>query len=613
MSSSTWREARNRHPVYAGLAHGFKPRKRQTLSQWACENLVLPAERASLPGPYRPGDAVYQRAIMDAITDPDISDVVMVTSAQVGKTTVLVAALGYFADAEPSPQLMVHPTQINADEYLEEALEPTIAASPALAAVFTGLSYPGGYVALVGANNPRQLAARPIRVVVGDEVDRWPLSAGDEGTPAALAEKRTITYHNRKHVYASTPRHTKTSQIVAMFMRSRQHYYHVVCPDCGHKQVLQWKNVAYTKGREAEATYHCESCGVGWDEMRKRALVRDAEQMGGGWLTAKKAPFKCFETNTPAQPNKIGFYLNELYSPWSSMAKMAVAWTEAEGNPADEQVFYNTRLGLPWDGNFSDVADVEGLKNRRETYSPRICPKDAGLVTGSVDVQDDRIEILTTAWGLEDEQWVLEHIIVNQDPSIPATWDHVAEVLARRYRHETGLKELGVEVVAVDSGGHFTQEAYKFAARGQKRGLRWHAIKGVSGEGKPIWRISENMQRKGVPLVLVGVDDAKTTIYKRYALQKKGPGYIHLHEGLSDKLLEQMTVEHVEIEYSDHGFPKRVWDKKPGARNEGLDMMVYNLAARSSMKIDMAVRLTALNQREQERLDPAKVGAMFAA
>ena len=56
----------------------------------------------------------------------------------------------------------------------------------------------GGHISLVGSNSPSGLASRPIRIVLCDEVDRYPASAGSEGDPIQLARKRSATFWNRK-------------------------------------------------------------------------------------------------------------------------------------------------------------------------------------------------------------------------------------------------------------------------------------------------------------------------------------------------------------------------------------------------------------------------------
>ena len=45
----------------------------------------------------------------------------------------------------------------------------------------------------------------PIRIVWMDEVDRYPASAGGEGDPVVLAEKRATTFWNKKYIKTSTP------------------------------------------------------------------------------------------------------------------------------------------------------------------------------------------------------------------------------------------------------------------------------------------------------------------------------------------------------------------------------------------------------------------------
>lgn len=603
------------NPLIAGLIQGFRPRRRLTLSQFAEKRIVLSPERSASPGPFRIGDAVYQRGMMDAITDPDVEEAVFLTSSQVGKTSILTAIQGYYAMQEPSPQLSVFPTQIVADAYCEEQFDPTIKDSPKLAALFRGYDYPGGYIAFVGANIPSQLAMRPIRVVTGDEVDRWPASSGKEGSPIDLATTRTKTFENRKIILASTPLLTKTSMIVERFRTSKQHFFFVCCHECETAQVLKWERVRFDKHREDKATYACEGCGVLWTNAQKRRNVRDAEKRGGGWRRVRDMSFfdgyfKSLKPKGVTEEGRVGFYISELYSPFSTLAKMAQAWGEAEGDPTKEQAFRNTREGMPWDGEVSSVADADMLKQRREEYSPRVVPKRAGLVTASVDVQDDRLELLTMAWGVGDEAWLLERIVINSDPSVNATWDILAENLLRRYPHEGGHGTLGIEAVAVDSGGHFTQMVYKFCARHQRVGRLWYAIKGVPGQGKLAWAQSKQKLRDNTKLFLVGVDDMKTTVYARYGIQKVGPGYVHIHSGINDDLINQMTAEHAVVEYNAHGFPVRNWERiRP--RNEMLDLLVYNNAVRSSINIDMNVRLMRMTAPSAKALDATQIGALF--
>ena len=64
----------------------FRPPKARTVSEWADENRVLVSESSSEPGPWRTDRAPYQREIMDAFTQPGIYEIVIMASAQVGKS-----------------------------------------------------------------------------------------------------------------------------------------------------------------------------------------------------------------------------------------------------------------------------------------------------------------------------------------------------------------------------------------------------------------------------------------------------------------------------------------------------------------------------------------------
>lgn len=52
--------------------------------------------------------------------------------------------------------------------------------------------FSGGHISIVGANSPAGLASRPVRVVLCDEVDRYPVSAGSEGDPVPLKHESGV-------------------------------------------------------------------------------------------------------------------------------------------------------------------------------------------------------------------------------------------------------------------------------------------------------------------------------------------------------------------------------------------------------------------------------------
>ena len=67
----------------------WKSPPKLTISQWADEKRYLSAEASAEPGKYKTDRAEYQRGIMDAFSDPLVELIVVMSSAQVGKTEIL--------------------------------------------------------------------------------------------------------------------------------------------------------------------------------------------------------------------------------------------------------------------------------------------------------------------------------------------------------------------------------------------------------------------------------------------------------------------------------------------------------------------------------------------
>ena len=192
---------------------------------------------------------------MDAISDPLMRDVVVMAGAQVGKTEMLLNCIGFHVAHDPAPILLVQPTLEMAQAFSKDRLAPMLRDTPTLRGkvkdprsrdannTTTHKVFQGGHISLVGSNSPSGLASRPIRIVLCDEVDRYPASAGSEGDPIQLARKRSATFWNRKIAMVSTPTNKGASRIEAAFEESDKRYFFVPCEDCGFEQRLVWSNV----------------------------------------------------------------------------------------------------------------------------------------------------------------------------------------------------------------------------------------------------------------------------------------------------------------------------------------------------------------------------------
>lgn len=530
---------------------------------------------------------------MDACSDPEIQEVVVMAGAQLGKTEAILNIIGYHIDNNPCPILVLQPTLEMAQAFSKDRIAAGLLRStPVLKdkvkdprARDSGNTtlhkvFAGGAITIVGANSPAGLASRPIRIVLCDEVDRYPTSAGSEGDPISLARKRSATFWNRKVIMVSTPTNKGVSRIEDAYGKSDERKYHVPCKHCHHSQVLKWSNVKWEDSQPETAKYLCEECGVLWTEADRVWSIRNGE-----WIAQK--PFKGI----------AGFAINGMCSPWTPLADGVRDFLSVKRNPEQLRVWTNTYLGETWEDAGERIDDFE-LADRREEM-PYI-PDEVIVMTAGIDVQDNRLEMSVIGWGRDDESWVIDHITLYGDPSTPQLWTDLDSRLLHQYETESG-RLLGIRAASVDSGGHFTNSVYTFCKKNQ--GRRIFAIKGVGGDGKAIAGKPSKNNTVKCPLFPIGVDTVKDLMFSRLKIKEAGAGYVHFADTLDDEYFRQLTAEKAVTRFH-RGFKKRVFEKVR-ARNEALDCMVYAIAAYSILGVNvnaLAARIadTEAPQKQEE-------------
>jgi phage terminase large subunit GpA-like protein len=514
---------------------------------------------------------------MDAISDPHNDRVVVMSSAQVGKTEMVNNTVGFFISQDPSPILVLQPTLDMAETWSKDRLAPMLRDTPALrnkvadprsrdsGNTLLHKRFHGGQVTVVGANSASGLASRPIRVLLADEVDRYPVSAGTEGDPVALAIKRTTTFWNRKVIMVSTPTVKGQSRIESAFKESDQRHYLVPCPDCGHEQRLIWAQVRWPEGKPGAAEYCCAECGSLWSDSQRWGAVRK-----GRW-------------EAQADFNGIaGFHLSELYSPWRKLGETAEDFAASKADPERLRTWVNTALGETFEVR-GDTVDGSEMDRLREAYGSDDLPDGVIYATAGIDTQGDRLEVEVVGWGEGEESWGIGYHVLYGDPAQGAVWEELDQLLLETYQTETG-RTVRIAAAAIDSGGHHADSVVRFAHARTRR--RVHAIKGMSGAGKPIWplRASQTKDSRGM-VWMVGVDTAKDTVFARWQIEE-GAGACHLPAdpatGYDDGWIAQVTAEQRMTRYKE-GRPYTVWTLPKGRRNEAFDCRVYALAAMKSL------------------------------
>lgn len=585
--ASSWAKALRR--AIRKAARVARPPPKLTISQWADENLRLSPEDSSESGQYRSSRAPFQRGIMDACSDPATETVVMMSSAQVGKTTIIKAIVGFHMDQDPAPILKLAPTLEMAETFSKDRLAPMCRDTPCLREKIASprardsgntllhKRFAGGHLTMAGANSPASLASRPIRIVLCDEVDRYPPSAGTEGDPVNLAFKRATTFWNRFKALFSTPTIKGLSRIEAAYAQTDQRRFFVPCPHCDAFQTLKWAQVKWEKGKPEQAHYVCEHCGSVITDAHKAAMLRRGE-----WRP----------TSEEGRPGMVGFHINELYSPWRKFGDVANDFVNAKGSPETLKTWVNTSLGETYDEDQGERPEWAQLKARAEPYEVATVPQGGLLLTAFVDVQEDRLAVKLKAWGRGEESWLVVWLELYGDTDydggrdLPEVYKQLDDLLGRGYPHASGAV-LHVASCGIDSGFR-TQAVYNYC---RTRAPRVFPTKGSNTAGRPVLTrpSKQDVNHKGeviaggVQLWNIGTDAAKRQVYGRLKLTEPGPGRMHFPIGLEDEYYEQLCAEKLVTKHR-HGVPYQEWHRtRP--RNEALDCEVgaYHAALRAGM------------------------------
>ena len=587
-------------------AGSLRPLPNLTVSDWADQYRMLSSESSAEPGRWRTDRAPYQRAIMDAFTDLDVRRVVVMSCSQIGKSDIMNNVIGRFAHLAPAPILMIQPTVDMAQDYSKSRIAPMIRDTKVLRDIFQDVKsresgntilsklFPGGRLIMGGANSPAGLASRPIKILLADEVDRFPDSAGTEGDPVDLAAKRMTTFWDRTMGLFSTPTNAGESRIEVEYMEGTQEEWQHKCPNCGEFHLLTHRNMVMDTetvqdGRKKEhihvksVSWRCPDCGYTFSENEMR-----------------RQPQKYVAKNPTAIKNHVrSFFVNCWASPWISWSDVMQEWVDAKGDPEREKVVVNTRFGEPYERT-SSYDNIDKLLARREPYKAEL-PDGVLILTAAVDVQDNRLEYEIVGWGEEEECWGIKKGIILGAPDTAAVWRQLDEQLDREYHFADGTGLL-VARTFIDSGGHYTSEVYNYSLAHLAR--QRFAVRGSSTMGVPIihkYSKAQAYHGRTIPLVLIGTDSGKQYIMDRLAIDVPGPRYFHFpldkpeqdavnevlwNRGYDKIYFQGLTAEEKQPQKKNGRIVYRWVNIAKDHRNEPLDLRVYNLACLSSISPD---------------------------
>jgi phage terminase large subunit GpA-like protein len=176
---------------------------------------------------------------------------------------VLTAAIGYHVVEDPCPVLVLLPTQDDCRDYVVSDVERLFEASPRLRKRLSGPKvggdrinrntlthrlFRGGDLKVVAGKAPRNLRRHTARVLLVDEAD---------AIEASLAERRTLSFANRKIVTGGAPLDEATSPITRLYGQSDQRVWEMPCPACGGFSEIQWEHIEWPECHPEDAAWRC--------------------------------------------------------------------------------------------------------------------------------------------------------------------------------------------------------------------------------------------------------------------------------------------------------------------------------------------------------------------
>lgn len=591
---------------------GILPPPLLRVSEWAQQRRRLSRKEAAEAGPWSNERTPYLVKIMDALSwDSPYRQVVFMKGAQVGGTECGNNFLGCSIDTNPGPMMLILPSTEIAKRISKQRLDPLFELTESLKTKISERhtrdggntrlekQFRNGVLVITGANSPIGLRSMPARDMIMDELDAFVLSAGDEGDPVFLAERRTSTFTRSKVFKISTPLLAGSSRIERAYNLTDQQRYFVPCLNCEEEQVLDWSMMGWEDvphGKYPEKVWMtCQHCGYRMKEGEKPWMLKHGE-----WRA----------TAEPTHRDHIGFHLSSLYSPvgWFSWRDAVISHLAAEYNNDDHlrQVFTNTVLGLTYAGRM-EQPEWRDLYERRESYPAGVVPHGGVVLTAGVDIQKSRIEVEVVAWGRRHESWSIDYAVIEGDTTQPSVWSELRTFLEQEFRHEGG-QPMPIRAFAIDTGFR-TQAVYEFAAAFPQPQYTPRAIyisaprtcipvKGRDDDTAILLsskRIVHKQRITALRLYAIGVSYLKEELYNW--LRQRKPTDREIEEGVvipagfahfpeyDEQWFKGLTAEK-RVMTTKNGRGVMTWVKEANVANEPLDCRIYARAAAAMFGLD---------------------------
>lgn len=568
------------HALLARLAPLLRPKRSLTVSEWAARNMPH-YDRDALP---------FLAEIMDALSDPETSEVGDMGPAQAGKSLVGEAFIGWSIEHDPADFLVCQPDKALMQDFVVRRINPLISNSPVLKQQLLPMAsadniflkqFRGMLLTSIWPVGS-QFRARPVPRGWLDDYDQFPDDIDGQGDAISLLSGRQTTFEGRDtKLVSSSPACEDGGGIEAFVASGTDERLQPECPHCGDRISLDLiRDLKFERGSAeiAEKSAHavCEANGCILLPADRHALLASCATL----------PNRGFVPTHPERGKRRRTFRRSGLLSFLSWGALARQWYEAEEawesrqDEGPRRTFWNVRAAKNYRSALSGDEPVKSddLRGRREAGWRRGTIRDRGVkvVTVSVDVQHDRFECALIGHGKGRETWLIDRFpvdVLDDGLTQVAPFVHKEhwKALLPLFDRKIPLVDAAGKVVGhspvlcmvVDTGGsdkkgdQATEGAKWFWQAALALGVhpsRVTLMKGGSRPTSPLMpsgkfadqKVRGGARRNSARLWIPNVHMIKNMIDARLRRSSPGPGYIHFPGDFPDEYFDELTAEELQ-------------------------------------------------------------------
>lgn len=567
--------------TFARAATLLQPTPRQWPDEWGTCREYPPT--SGVPGQRDPRLTPFMIPFMRAVMSGAARRVVMVCSAQIGKTEALFDIIGERLSNSPVPILYVGPNKQFLTDQLEPRLMELFEQAPSLAdKLLRGKKskvlrkiVAGVPIRLAHAGSSTALKSDPAGLAISDEVDEMLRNVKKQGDPGALIDRRGETQPEFVHAAVSTPSRGPSdvvldpesglefwrdqdpseieSPIWKLWQQGTKYHWAWPCPHCAKYFIPRFRNLKWpskaTPFQALSSTWvECPNCDGKIKDERKESMN------ARGWFVApgQSITDDGVVVGDPPESTTISFWVGGLATPFRTFGERAAEYIEAarSGDIEKVQAVVNSGFGELWAPSGGEVPEWQEIANiaRKSLYRRGQVPDGAVYATLTCDVQKSGVYWTKRAWGARATSWLIDYGFLQGDTAEEEIWEAVADLLTEP------VDEMPIRLGFIDSGFRPGKKdllpinrIYEFCRRFQRR-LR--PTKGASHVMRTPLKVSKievnragKASKYGLDLVMLDSGHWKSWVHERIRWPADQLGAWHLPIDIDDDYALQLVSE----------------------------------------------------------------------